>query len=241
MVAGPHADGGTTPWCCAPTPATILWMQHGLPRTQQGLAPNEVRAISAHPLARRIATRRALSRQLALSGALLLLALAAGALAGRAAVPLILGAAVASCLFGLLLALAAGAVHHELVEAVARGELRVAHALAPAPLTGLLSPRNRETLARTLALCLQPASRRRHDIFAAPRAEVRRDPGLRRELEGVIERLRRQDAGPVGVALVHQLVTEAGSPLYGGTAEELRDRLGRIGDRLAEGERRARA
>jgi hypothetical protein len=114
--------------------------------------------------------------------------------------------------------------------------LRIAGALAPAPLSRLLSPKNRRTLAGTLALCLQPGSRRRYDIFSTPRALVRRNPGLGCELERVIERLLRHDAGAAGVALTYQLVTEAGSPLYAGKADELRDSLGRLGHRLAEGE-----
>jgi hypothetical protein len=51
----------------------------------------------------------------------------------------------------------------------------------------------------------------------------------------VIQRLQCHDAGAVGVALVHQLVTDAGSPLYCGTADELRESLGRIDDRLVTG------
>jgi hypothetical protein len=192
-------------------------------------------ARSAHPLARRVARRRAARRQLALSCALLVAALAAGAFAGRAALPLIIGSAAASCLFALLLAITTGAVREAVVDAVARGELRVANTLAPAPLSRLLSPSNRRTLAGTLALCLQPESRRGSDVFSVPRAHLRRNPGLRLELERVIERLLGHDASPAGVALTHQLVTEVGSPLYGASADELRDSLGRLGYRLAEG------
>jgi hypothetical protein len=180
-------------------------------------------------------------RQFVLSCALLTVALAAGAFVGRPAVPLIIGAAAGSCLFALLLLIASGAVRNAVVDAVARGELRIANALAPAPLSRLLSQKNRRTLAGTLSLCLQPASQRRYDVFSAPRAHFRRNPGLRCELERVIERLVGHDAGPAGVALTYQLVTEAGSPLYGGTADELRDSLGRLGYRLAEGEPRSDA
>jgi hypothetical protein len=103
-----------------------------------------------------------------------------------------------------------------------------------------MSSGNRRTLARTLERCLRPASRH-HDIFAAARGHVRRDPQLRRELEAVIERLQCHDAHAVGVAvgvaLIHQLVTNAGSPLYSGTAGELRENLGRIGFHLETGQR----
>jgi hypothetical protein len=206
------------------------------PRGRERLAPHEASWISTHPLARRTATTRAFVRQLALSLALFALALVAGVLVGTGPASLIIGGALATCLFGLIVAVAAGAERQEVIDTVARGELRVAAALAPARLSALTSQRSRQTLARTLARCLQPASRARGDILSRPRAHLRHDPGLRTEFEDVIRRLRRRDAAATGVALVYRLVTEPGSPLYTGTAHELRSSLGRISYRLAERE-----
>jgi hypothetical protein len=205
-------------------------------KTRERWAPDETCPIYTHPLARRIATRRAFLRHLALSLSLLALTLVAGAFVGSAAASLIVGCALASCFFGAVVVVATDAVRQEVIDAAARGELRVVAALAPARLSALTSPRSRQTIAGTLALCLQPASRRRDDILSRARAHLRQDPDLRIELEDVIRRLHRQDACATGVALVYQLVTEAGSPLYAGTAQELRRSLGRINYRLAERE-----
>jgi hypothetical protein len=206
-------------------------MLNGFSNTQGQRAPHGVPAAPAHPLERRTATSHALLRQLVLSCSLLVAALVAGAFVGHVAMPLIIGAAAGSCIFALLFAVATETVRDALVDAVARGELRVAGSLAPRRLSKLLSTGNRRTLAGTLGLCLRPAWRR-HDIFAAARAHVRRDPDLRRQLEAVIARLQCDDGGAVGVALVHQLITDPDSPLHCGTADELRESLGRIGYRL---------
>lgn len=206
------------------------------PKTRERWAPHEACPISTHPLARRTATRRALVRHLSLSLSLFALALVAGVFVGTAAASLMIGGALATCLFALIAAIAAGAERQEVIDTVARGELRVAAALAPARLSALTSQRSRHTLAGTLALCLQPASRVRNDILSRPRAHLRQDPSLRTEFEDVIRRLRRRDAAATGVALAYRLVTKPGSPLYAGTAQELRSSLGRISYRLAERE-----
>lgn len=203
-------------------------MLNRFPKTRERWAPHEACGAPTHPLARRTAIRRALLRHLALSFLLFALALVASVFVGRAAVSLIVGGALATCLFGLIAAVATDAERQEVIDTVARGELRVASALAPARLSALTSEKSRHALAGTLALSLQPALRGRPDILSRARAQLRKDPGLRIEFEDVIHRLHRQDAGATGVALVYQLVTEAGSPLYAGTAEELRSSLGRI-------------
>jgi hypothetical protein len=186
-----------------------------------------------HPLERRAALARTFRRHLYLTIVLFVIALAASLLAGRSVGSLIVGAALATCLFALIVVVASAAVRQEAIDAIARGDGRVIARRAPAELSGLTSKRNRRALAHTLARCLQPAPRLRNDILSTARIRCRQNPSLATQLTEVIRRLQHDQSAAIGVALVHQLITEAGSPLYSGTTEELRRRLGRISFLLA--------
>jgi hypothetical protein len=179
----------------------------------------------SHPLQRRMAARRVAFRQLAVALALLGVALAAGAFTRIDVQALVIGAALATGLFAVLAALSIGAVRQTAIDAVAVGDARIVEELAPSQLCTLASRKTRETLASTLALCLRPAPGPVADTLRAARAHVRSAPYLRPQIEEVIELLECEDTSVVGVALVHQLVSEAGSPLYSGTPQELRRRL----------------
>ncbi len=178
-----------------------------------------------HPLERRMAARRVALRQLAVSLALLALALAAGEFTREDVQALAVGAALATGLFAVLAGLAAGAVRQTAIDAVAVGDARIVAELAPSQLCALASRKTREALASTLALCLRPAAAPMADTLRAARANVHSAPYLRPQIEEVIELLECEDTSVVGVALVHQLVTEAGSPLYSGTPQDLRRKL----------------
>ena len=182
----------------------------------------------SHPLEQRMAARRVAFRQLAVSLALLALALAATEFTRADVQALAIGAAFATILFAVLAALATGAVRQSAIDAVAVGDARIVAELAPSQLCALASRKTRETLASTLALCLRPAPGPVADTLRAARAHVRSAPYLRPQIEEVIELLECEDTSVVGVALVHQLVSEAGSPLYSGTPQDLRRRLGGI-------------
>jgi hypothetical protein len=186
-----------------------------------------------HPLERRIDERRVAFRHLSVSFALLVVALVAGELARGASHPLAIGAALATVLFAVLAVLAVGAVRQTAIDAVAAGDARIVAKLAPSQLCALTSRKTRKALARTLALCLRPAPGHKVDTLKTARAHVRREPPLRPQIEDVIHLLEREEASVVGVALVHQLITEAGSPLYSGTPQDLGRRLGGISHVLA--------
>jgi hypothetical protein len=186
-----------------------------------------------HPFERRAALSRTFRRHLYLTIVLFVVSLATSVLAGRSVGPLIVGAALATCLFALVAVIASAAARQEAIDAIARGDGRVIASCAPAQLSGLTSKRNRRALAHTLTLCLQPAPRLQNDILSTARIRCRQNLGLSTQLTEVIRRLQHDQSAAIGVALVHQLVTEAGSPLYSGTTEELRRRLGRISYLLA--------
>jgi hypothetical protein len=195
--------------------------------TRLGTSAREARR-PMHPLEKRAALARTFSHHLYLSTALLVIALSANLLAGRAVVSFIVGAALSSCLFALLAAVAVGAVRQEAIDAIARGEGHVTVGRFSAQLANLTGERNRRALARTLAVCLEPAPRFRNDILSTARARFLQDPSLTTQLNEVINQLRHGEAAAIGVAQVHQLITEARSPLYSGSTEELRRRLGQI-------------
>jgi hypothetical protein len=186
-----------------------------------------------HPLERHVEERRVAIRHLAVSSALLVVALVAGEIAHQPVRPLAIGAALATVLFAVLTVLAVGAVRQAAIDAVAAGDARIVARLAPSQLCALMSRKTRETLATTLALALAPAPGHRADVLKTARAHVRREPPLRPQIEDVIHLLGRNESSAVGVALVHQLVTEAGSPLYTGTPQDLGRRLGGIRHVLA--------
>jgi hypothetical protein len=188
---------------------------------------------SSHLLARRIEQRRVAIRHLAVSVALLVVALVVGEVARGTLHPLAVGALLATVLFAVLTVLAGGAISQVAIDTVAAGDARIVAELAPSELCALTSRKTRETLASTLALCLHPAPVHKVDILRTARAHVRREPPLRPQIEDVIHLLGRNESSPVGVALVHQLITEAGSPLYSGTPQDLGRRLGGISHVLA--------
>jgi hypothetical protein len=186
-----------------------------------------------HPFERRAALARTFRRHLHLPIVHCVIAFAASLLAGRTVGPLIVGAALATCVFALVVVIASAAARQEAIDAIARGDGHLIASCAPAQLSDLTSKRNRRALANTLALCLQPAPRLGNDILSTARIRCRQNPSLSTQLTEVIRRLQHDQSAAIGVALVHQLVTEAGSPLYSGTTEELRRRLGRISFLLA--------
>jgi hypothetical protein len=181
-----------------------------------------------HPLEQRMAARRVAFRHLAVSLTLLALALAAGEFSRVDVQALAVGATLATVLFAVLAALSIGAVRQSAIDAVAVGDARIVAELAPSQLCSLASRKTRQTLASTLALCLRPAPGPMVDTLRAARAQVRSAPYLRPQIEELIELLECEDTSVVGVALVHKLVSEAGSPLYSGTPQDLRRRLGGI-------------
>jgi hypothetical protein len=186
-----------------------------------------------HPFERRAALARTFRRHLYLTIVLFVVALAASLLARRSVGPLIVGAALATCLFALVAVIASAAARQEAIDAIARGDERIIARRAPAQLSGLTSRRNRRALANTLALCLQPPPRLRNDILSTARIRCRQNPSLSTQLTEVIRRLQHDQSAAMGVALVHQLITDVGSPLYSGTTEELRRSLARISYLLA--------
>ena len=185
-----------------------------------------------HLLERRAALARIFRRHLYLTIVLFVVALAASLLAGRSVGSLIVGAALATCLFALVAVIASAAVRQEAIDAIARGDGRVIARRAPAQLSGLTSKRNRRALANTLALCLQPAPR--SETTSCPR----QGPGAGRTRTSRFSSPRSsqtptRSGGRDRCRTGHQLITAAGSPLYCGTVEELRHRLHRIRHLLA--------
>ena len=189
---------------------------------------------STSRLERCATVERTCTGHLARAAALLVVALVACTAFAKPTEPLIAGGALAVCLFAVLALAAAAAVRREAIDAVARGDVRAVAAHAPARLDALTSARNRHVLSRTLLRALRSdAPLAQHDLLLPARRQFRHDPRLRSGLDDIVGRLAQHDASPVGVALVHQLVTDPASPLYGGAADDLRARLMRISQALA--------
>jgi hypothetical protein len=185
-------------------------------------------SVRTSPLEERLATRRILGRHLALTLALASAAVLASTAADRAVTSLIVGGALAVCIFAIAFAVANGAVRDAAVDAISRGRLHEVAQLVPEQVESLTGPTRRKGLADVLARPLLPSPGLRADVFAHARALARKDAALRAQIERVVRLLEQGRLSPVGIALAYQLVTEAGSPLYTGAPDDLARRLGRI-------------
>jgi hypothetical protein len=170
-----------------------------------------------HPLARALALRALLARDLLAVGALAVpLVLAhAGGLVGLA-FPGVCGAAVVALASA---ALAADTrVRERALELIADGDADTALAAVARRRERLMGEEHRRMLASS---------------FAALRALGRRDIGeVDEELRELERRLVAPGASPCGVALAERLLSARGSVLYGREPERLREELRRIAMRL---------
>jgi hypothetical protein len=181
-----------------------------------------------HPLTRAESQMRTLRAQLAVTVVFGLLIAALSPLLGTPARHLALGAVAVSGLLVCAVLIARSRVRGRAFELIANGREELPLPVVASERSRLLDHRNRRALARTLdVITVQPVSREwwspvyaDHDAVRAAESELREIASLLREQPTVQAR---------GVALVTSLIREgATSPLYRGTAVELREELGRI-------------
>ena len=181
-----------------------------------------------HPLARAESQMRTLRMQLAVTVIFGLLIAALSPLLGTPALHLALGAVAVAGTLVIAVLIARSRVRARAFELIASGREELPLPVVASERSRLLDHRNRRRLARTLdVITVQPVSRDWWSPVYADHAAVR---AAETELREIASLLREQPTVPArGVALVTTLIREgATSPLYRGTALELREELGRI-------------
>jgi hypothetical protein len=121
-------------------------------------------------------------------------------------------------------------VRDEAMHLIAEGHEALPIAVVQRQRQRLLSPRTRDTLARTLEMMLRQALRppRIMTRGARPLFSVRVIASVAPDLRALISVLRTESASARGVSLLERLITHGDSPLYGREAAVLREELRRV-------------
>jgi hypothetical protein len=127
-------------------------------------------------------------------------------------------------------------VRDEAIHLIAEGHEALPIAVVQRQRQRLLSPRTRDTLARTLEMMLRQAVRppRIMTRGARPLFSVVVIASVAPDLRGLISVLRTKNASAKGVGLLKRLITHGDSPLYGREAAVLREELRRVRSALGE-------
>jgi hypothetical protein len=127
-------------------------------------------------------------------------------------------------------------VRDEAIHLIAEGHEALPIAVVQRQRQRLLSPRTRDTLARTLEMMLRQAVRppRIMTRGARPLFSVVVIASVAPDLRGLISVLRTNNASAEGVGLLERLITHGDSPLYGREAAVLRQELRRVRSALGE-------
>lgn len=127
-------------------------------------------------------------------------------------------------------------VRDEAMHLIAEGHEALPIAVVQRQRQRLLSPRTRDTLARTLEMMLGQALRppRIMTRGARPLFSVLVIASVAPDLRALISALRTKNAGARGVGLLERLITHGDSPLYGREAAVLREELRRVRSALGE-------
>ncbi len=127
-------------------------------------------------------------------------------------------------------------VRDEAMHLIAEGHETLPIAVVQRQRQRLLSPRTRDTLARTLEMMLRQALRppRIMTRGARPLFSVLVIASVAPELRALISVLRTKNASARGVGLLERLITDSDSPLYGREAAVLREELRRVRSALGE-------
>ena len=121
-------------------------------------------------------------------------------------------------------------VRDEAMHLIAEGHEALPIAVVQRQCQRLLSPRTRDTLARTLEMMLRQALHppRIMTRGARPLFSVLVIAGVAPDLRALISVLRTENASARGVSLLERLITHGDSPLYGREAAVLREELRRV-------------
>lgn len=127
-------------------------------------------------------------------------------------------------------------VRDEAMHLIAEGHEALPIAVVQRQRQRLLSPRTRDTLARTLEMMLRQALRppRIMTRGARPLFSVLVIASVAPDLRALISVLRTKNASARGVGLLERLITHGDSPLYGREAAVLREELRRVRSALGE-------
>jgi hypothetical protein len=127
-------------------------------------------------------------------------------------------------------------VRDEAVHLIAEGHEALPIAVVRRQRQRLLSPRTRDTLARTLEIMLRQAlcPPRIMTRGARPLFSVLVIASVAPDLRALISVLRTKNASARGVGLLERLITHGDSPLYGREAAVLREELRRVRSALGE-------
>jgi hypothetical protein len=121
-------------------------------------------------------------------------------------------------------------VREEAIHLIAEGDEALPIAVVQRQRQRLLSPRTRDTLARTLEMMLRQAVRppRIMTRGARPLFSGLVIASVAPDLRALISVLRTKNASAKGVGLLERLITHGDSPLYGREAAVLREELRRV-------------
>lgn len=127
-------------------------------------------------------------------------------------------------------------VRDEAMHLIAEGHEALPIAVVQRQRQRLLSPRTRDTLARTLEMMLRQALRppRIMTRGACPLFSLLVIASVAPDLRALISVLRTKNASARGVGLLERLITHGDSPLYGREAAVLREELRRVQRALEE-------
>jgi hypothetical protein len=127
-------------------------------------------------------------------------------------------------------------VRDEAMHLIAEGHEALPIAVVQRQRQRLLSPRTRDTLARTLEMMLRQALRppRIMTRGARPLFSLLVIASVAPDLRALISVLRTKNASARGVGLLERLITHGDSPLYGREAAVLREELRRVQRALEE-------
>jgi hypothetical protein len=189
-----------------------------------------------HPLTRAIAAGGSVGRQWWTCAAALAGALIARMEGDAWAVGVAVSAGLVLLTLTVVLLALRQRTRDEAVHLIAEGREALPIAVVQRQRQRLLSPRTKQTLARTLETMLRQALRppRIMTRGARPLFSVRVIAGVAPDLRAVVSVLQTQDASARGVALLERLITHANSPLYGCEAAVLREELRSVRSALGE-------
>ena len=147
-------------------------------------------------------------------------------LAGGAA--LVVGVIAAELVLGCRIVLLRLQLRGQCLELIVEGNEDLPVAAVAAERARLVAPRHQQQLARTLEriVCLEPVSSLL--LTARPIVHARVVNALAPQLRELMHRLRQEQVSCRGVALVEELISSPGSPLYGTDPDELARELGRV-------------
>lgn len=189
-----------------------------------------------HPLTRGVDAVGCVSKQWLTCAALMVGAVIARIEGDVSAVAVALSAGLVLLTLTVVVLALRRRVRDEAIHLIAEGHEALPIAVVQRQRQPLLSPRTRDTFARTLEMMLRQALRppRIMTRGARPLFSVLVIGSVAPDLRALISVLRTENASAKGVGLLERLITHGDSPLYGREAAVLREELRRVRSALVE-------